>query len=101
VRYIVMSKSYSDNQKEVDKIDIFVLDNASMIAQKIWAEDMHITSVNILNKCLEHIQIVNFLIPLNLTSILYRSVFHGVVTHMILDENNFHYPDHFFNRTEY
>jgi hypothetical protein len=96
-----MSESYSDNQKEVDKIDIFVLENASIIALKIWAEDMPITSVTILHECLEHIKDTHFFTPLHLTSTFYRALFYGVIKQMTLDERNFRYPKHYFNRSEY
>jgi hypothetical protein len=92
-----MSESYTDNHKEIDRIDRFVAENASIIALQIWAENILITNDNILSKCLEYIRMKNFTTSLDLNSTCYRAVFHGVVKQMALKEDEYCYPEYYFN----
>jgi hypothetical protein len=99
---MVMTESYSaENQYEIDKIDLFVSENASTIALQIWSEDIPITNENILTKCLEYIQVKNFTTTLDLKSALFKAVFYGVIKKMTLEEDEYLYPEDYFNRTEY
>ncbi len=86
---------YSENQSEIDAIDMFVSKKASIICTLIWAENVPITPENIFSILVQYIKNEKFQTSSELLHTLYKAMYFAIIKNMFLNIDDYPFPDHY------